>query len=50
MPSKLDGSDALSALHYARLERLSRIGTIVTVSVNLALGLTIVAMEVFVAH
>jgi len=42
---------AAQGVRYARLERLSRIGTIVTtVSVNLALGLTIVAMEVFVAH
>ena len=41
---------AAQGVRYARLERLSRFGTIVTVSVNLALGLTIVAMEVFVAH
>jgi hypothetical protein len=41
---------AAQGVRYARLEQLSRVGTIVTVSVNLALGLTIVAMEVFVAH
>jgi hypothetical protein len=41
---------AAQGVRYARLERLSRVGTFVTVSVNLALGLTIVAMEVFVAH
>jgi hypothetical protein len=41
---------AAQGVRYARLERLSRIGAIITVSVNLALGLTIVAMEVFVAH
>jgi hypothetical protein len=41
---------AAQGVRYARLEKLSRVGTIITVSVNLALGLTIVAMEVFVAH
>lgn len=41
---------AAQGVRYARLEKLSRVGTIVTVSVNLGLGLTIVAMEVFVAH
>jgi hypothetical protein len=41
---------AAQGVRYARLERLSTVGTFVTVTVNLALGLTIVAMEVFVAH
>jgi hypothetical protein len=37
-------------VRYARLERLSGVGTIVTVTLNLALGLTIVAMETLIAH
>jgi hypothetical protein len=37
-------------VRYARLERLSRTGTAVTVAVNLALGLAIVALKVGVAH
>jgi hypothetical protein len=37
-------------IRYARLEDLSRFGTIVTVSANLALALAIVAMEAWVAH
>ncbi len=37
-------------VRYARLERLSRVGALVTVGLNLALGLTIVAMEVLIAH
>jgi hypothetical protein len=37
-------------VRYARLERLSRFGTIVTVTLNLALGLTIVAVEAAITH
>ena len=35
---------------YAGVERLSPTGTLVTVTVNLLIGLAIVAMEVFIAH
>jgi hypothetical protein len=41
---------AIQGLRYARLERLSRLGTVASVAVNLALGLTIVALKVAVAH
>jgi hypothetical protein len=41
---------AVQGVRYAKLERLSRFGSIVTVMINLALGLTIVAAEVFIAH
>jgi hypothetical protein len=41
---------ALQGLRYARLERLSRTGTIVTVAINLALGLMIVLVKALVAH
>lgn len=37
-------------LRYARLERLSRTGTIVTTAINLALGLAIVALKALVVH
>jgi hypothetical protein len=37
-------------VRYARLERLSAGGTVFTVGVNLALGLTIVGMEAWLAH
>ena len=37
-------------LRYARLERLSRLATVFTVGLNLALGLAIVALKVAVAH
>jgi hypothetical protein len=37
-------------IRYARLERLTPIAASVTVAVNLAFGLTIVALEAFVAH
>ena len=40
----------VQGMRYARLERLSPGGTIVTVSLNLALGLAIVAVEAFVTH
>ena len=41
---------AVQGLRYARVERLSRTATIVAVTVNLALGLVIVALEVALAH
>jgi hypothetical protein len=46
------GVVALTAqgVRYARLERLSLFGAITTVSLNLALGLTLVAVEAWVAH
>jgi hypothetical protein len=37
-------------VRYARLERLSASGTIVTVSLNLAIGVLLVGLEVLVAH
>jgi membrane-associated PAP2 superfamily phosphatase len=40
----------VQGLRYARLERLSRTGTIVTAAINLALGLLIVALKALVAH
>jgi hypothetical protein len=46
------GVVALTAqgVRYARLERLSRGATIATVSVNLGIGLGLVALEAWVAH
>lgn len=41
---------AAQGVRYARLERLSRTGTIVTVAVNLALGLVIVVLKALLAH
>jgi len=40
----------VQGVRYARLENLSRGAAIATVSVNLAIGLTLVALEAFVAH
>jgi hypothetical protein len=40
----------VQGVRYARLERLGRTATLVAVSTNLCLGLTIVALEVAVAH
>jgi membrane-associated PAP2 superfamily phosphatase len=40
----------VQGVRYARLERLSRAGTIVTVAVNLALGLVIVVLKAVLAH
>ena len=40
----------VQGLRYARLERLSPTGTIVTVAINLALGLVIVALKALVVH
>jgi hypothetical protein len=40
----------LEGLRYARLEQMSRIATIGSVTVNLTLGLVIVALKVLVAH
>ena len=37
-------------IRYAQLERLGRSATFVTVSLNLAIGLGLVALEVFIAH
>lgn len=46
------GVVALTAqgIRYARLERLSRTATFITVSLNLAIGLGLVALEVLIAH
>ena len=41
---------AVQGLRYAALERLGRLGTLTSVALNLALGLTIVALKVVVAH
>jgi hypothetical protein len=40
----------VQGVRYARLERLGGAGTAITVGINLILGLTIVAAEVFIAH
>ena len=40
----------IQGVRYARLERLSRIGAIIAISVNVALGLSIVALKVIVTH
>lgn len=46
------GAAALTyqGVRYARLERLSRLGTALTIAVNLILALLIVAIEVGVSH
>ncbi len=46
------GVVALTAqgIRYARLERLSRTATFITVGLNLAIGLGLVALEVLIAH
>jgi hypothetical protein len=41
---------AAQGVRYARLERLSPTSTIVTVALNLAIGLAVVALEVLIAH
>jgi hypothetical protein len=41
---------AVQGIRYARLERLTRIGTVVSVGLNLSLGLAIVALKVILAH
>ena len=41
---------AVQGIRYARLERLSRTGTVVSVGINLSLGLLIVALKVILAH
>jgi hypothetical protein len=41
---------AAQGIRYARLERLSRPATILTVIVNLALGLSLVTVEVLISH
>lgn len=40
----------VQGIRYARLEQLTPIATSVTVALNVALGLAIVALEAFVAH
>ena len=39
-----------SERRYARVGELSRWGTVASVTINVALGLTIVALEVLLAH
>jgi hypothetical protein len=41
---------AAQGIRYARVERLSRTATIVTVGLNLAIGLGLVALEIWVSH
>jgi hypothetical protein len=41
---------AVQGVRYAQLERLSRAGTIITVAVNLALGLAIALLKALLAH
>jgi hypothetical protein len=41
---------AVQGIRYARLEDLGRVATLISVSLNLALGLVIIAVEAFVAH
>jgi hypothetical protein len=41
---------AVQGIRYARLERLSPTGVLVSVSLNVALGLTIVVLKVLVGH
>jgi hypothetical protein len=40
----------VQGIRYARLEDLSTVATVVSVSLNLALGLAIIAVEAFVTH
>ena len=41
---------AVQGVRYARVERLGRLATFVTVAVNLTLGLVIVALKALLAH
>jgi hypothetical protein len=41
---------AAQGMRYAKLERMSRAGTIITLALNLALGLSIVALKVALTH
>ena len=41
---------AAQGARYAKLERMSRAGTIITLALNLALGLSIVALKVALTH
>jgi len=41
---------AVQGLRYSQLEELSRLGTVASVAVNLALGLAIVGLKVAVGH
>jgi hypothetical protein len=40
----------VQGLRYALLERLGTVGTLISVALNLALGLTIVGLKVVVSH
>jgi hypothetical protein len=44
------GTLAVEGLRYARLERLSRAGTLAVTALNLALGLLVIALKVAVSH
>ncbi len=41
---------AVQGVRYARVERLGRIGTLISVSLNLGLGLVIVGLKALLAH
>ena len=41
---------AVQGVRYARLEQLSRVGTTVTVALNLALGLVLIVMKALISH
>ena len=41
---------ATQGIRYSRLERLGRSATLITVGLNLAIGLGLVALEVLIAH
>lgn len=41
---------AVQGLRYARIEQFGRVGTLAAIALNTALGLTLVALEVLVAH
>jgi hypothetical protein len=41
---------AVEGIVFARIERLGRLGTLAIVVANLALGLALVALKLFVTH
>jgi hypothetical protein len=41
---------AVQGVRYARVERLSTMGTVASVAMNLALGLVMVALKVAISH
>jgi hypothetical protein len=41
---------AAQGLSFARVERLSRLGTLVVVALNLGLGVVLIALKLFVSH